>query len=125
MDKLNKTYLIFIAAVVLVVAGVWLFSAKHSNKEENSTYQPNSQQASTTPKAEVQTGSSGQNSWTGTLANSDNQSKGNLMLVMPEGTIYIHTERDFSSLIGKTVNVSYEGSRQNFVLGNITPAEPQ
>ncbi len=59
--------------------------------------------------------------WQGTLEQSNNPAKGNLMLVTPDHTFYLRTSRDFSSLIGKKVNVSYSGSLTNFSLTNITP----
>jgi hypothetical protein len=58
--------------------------------------------------------------WQGTLKTSDNSKKGNLMLVTDKTTVYINTSRDFSNLIGKSVNVKYQGSLDNFELGNIS-----
>ncbi len=60
-----------------------------------------------------------ENTWTGTLKLSDNQKKGTLMLVMEKQTIYINTSRDYSQLIGKNVKVTYEGTLDSFVLGDI------
>ena len=56
----------------------------------------------------------------GTLQNSDNSAKGNLMLVTPTHILYINTSRDFNSLVGKKVNVTYQGNLQSFKLGDIT-----
>lgn len=63
--------------------------------------------------------------WVGTLKNSDNNKKGNLMLIASERVVYIRTSRDFSALVGKKVNVTYEGSLDSFVLGNITENLPR
>ena len=60
-----------------------------------------------------------QTPWTGTLKGSDNIVKGNLMLVAPKTTIYIRTARDYSTLVGKKVVVTYKGTAESFVLDNI------
>lgn len=57
--------------------------------------------------------------WEGTLKVSDNSSKGNIMLVTSERNIYMHTSRDFSSLYGKEVKVTYDGTLKGFTLKDI------
>jgi|GEM_PF-2864959 len=58
--------------------------------------------------------------WDGTLKASDNPARGNFMLVTSSNTVYIYTSRDYNELTGKKVNVTYEGSMDNFTLGDIT-----
>lgn len=55
----------------------------------------------------------------GTLWASDNESKGNLMLVTGNAMVYIRTSRDFNNLKGKEVIISADGTLDNFVLINI------
>ncbi len=56
---------------------------------------------------------------TGTLKASDNQDKGNLMLSTSSGPVYVHTSRDFSSLMGTDVTLTGTGSNTAFTLDNI------
>jgi hypothetical protein len=51
---------------------------------------------------------------TGTLLVSDNASRGNLMVDSNRGKIYIGTQRDFYSLIGKKVTLQADGSINSF-----------
>ncbi|MBI4160570.1 MAG: hypothetical protein HY506_01550 [Candidatus Yanofskybacteria bacterium] len=55
----------------------------------------------------------------GVLWSSDDEAKGNLMLVKNNATIYIRTSRDFSDLIGEHVIASIDGTLDNFTLLNI------
>jgi hypothetical protein len=59
------------------------------------------------------------NSLTGTLQKSDNAKNGNLMVITEGRKHYIRTSRDYISLIGKQVDVRYEGTLEDFVLGDI------
>ena len=111
------------AALVIIVAAVaWFSKTKHGGLEtikqtsNTSTTSSSAQSSNTQPGGEV---------WTGTLQNSDNKAKGNLMLVTADRNIYIKTSRDFSALVGKKVDISYEGDVNNFVLGNIAASEPK
>ncbi len=63
----------------------------------------------------------------GRLYASDNPSRGNLMLLIgPEGSttmaIYINTQRDFASLVGRTVDVTYTGTTDHFTMESISEA---
>jgi len=55
----------------------------------------------------------------GVLWSSNDETKGNLMLVNNDTTIYIKTSRDFSDLTGKYVIASVDGTLDNFTLLNI------
>lgn len=55
----------------------------------------------------------------GVLWSSDSEQRGNLMLVSKYTTIYLKTSRDFSSLIGKNVIVTADGTLDNFTLINV------
>lgn len=119
----NKQIYWAVAAVVIIVAIIWIYKAnRHAEQTptENLTEQTLNQSTSTPPTA-IQT----ESTWQGVLKKSDNDTKGSVMLVTKERTIYIKTSRDFSSLIDKNVSVSYEGTWQSFVLGNVTLAEQQ
>ncbi len=69
--------------------------------------------------AKIQPGESAAAIWEGTLTASDNISKGNYKLQTSAHTIYIKTSRDFSSLLGKEVKVTYQGTIDSFNLGDI------
>jgi len=71
------------------------------------------------PKNSTATSASG-SKWTSTLQTSDNASKGKYMITVDGHKVYIHTSRDYSSLVGKEVNVSYQGTVDSFTLGDIT-----
>lgn len=55
----------------------------------------------------------------GVLYGSDNQGRGNLMLLSDQNQIYIRTSRDFSRLIGLQVLVFIKGTLDNFELVDI------
>ena len=42
------------------------------------------------------------------------------MITVNGHRIYLNTSRDYSSLVGKSVNVSYSGTLTSFVLNDIT-----
>lgn len=109
---------------VLVVVGVIIVLARNSSQTAQAPSGDNS------GKPADQAGSSGQNGAAasagelrGTLKISDSTAKGNLMLVMPDHIIYLHTSRDYSALLGKAVKLQFEGSLDTFQLRDITAAE--
>lgn len=126
--QMSQNQRILVGAVVLVVIiGAWLiYSGRHKQPakeiEANQQQVPPSEKStsSTKPTALDQA-----NVLEGTLRNSDNTKKGNLMLVMENRTLYISTSRDFSALIGKKVKVTYEGTPEDFHLGDIVEAIEQ
>lgn len=113
----SQQYLLVIFAVVVLAAVVWWIQ------------KPGPQSAPST-KDTVQTGSQNQNKQVtkspqsgttidGVLKKSDNAKKGNLMLVTSSRTVYIFTSRDYSELLDKSVTMSYEGTLDEFRLGDI------
>ncbi len=126
MGKIIKTYWGYAIVVLAIIAAVIWFFARNPHEEAvpNSEAQKQEQQQASTPApAATTTTKQAGSSWEGVLKESNNRAKGNLMLATPERNIYLKTSRDFSSLIGKKVIVTYEGSLDSFVLGNITAAE--
>ena len=123
MNIKNQQLYGWIGAAVIVIAALWLSLSKKADKQPVQEQQNQNQQQ--TVKPNDTTPSANSDVWTGTLQKSDNSAKGNLLLVTSERNIYIRSNRDFSSLIGKKVRVSYEGTWQNFVLGDITLAEQE
>jgi hypothetical protein len=59
----------------------------------------------------------------GTLETTNNPTKGNYMIMVDGHMLYIRTSRDFSSLVGKSVNISYSGDMNNFVVKDIVSAD--
>lgn len=55
----------------------------------------------------------------GTLLASDNPARGNLMLKTPTSNFYFRTSRDYSSLIGKSVTATGNGTTEQFSLTDI------
>jgi uncharacterized protein with NAD-binding domain and iron-sulfur cluster len=122
MDK-NQRYIVIAVAIIALIAGWQLLKKPTEVTQENQIQnQENSSeetQEKTTP-IKVVNSTEKNPVWTGVLKTSDNPKKGNLMLVTKDRTVYLKTSRDFSTLLNKEVNVSYEGDFTNFVLGNIT-----
>jgi hypothetical protein len=114
---MGKKYIYILLAVVLimVVFLIWHYETKApaAPNQQEQTVQPTVNQ--TKQAANPDNGQF----WQGTLKASDNAKKGNLMLVMDKTTVYIHTSRDFSALLGKEVKVTYEGTVDSFQLGDI------
>jgi len=119
----GKKLLFAAPLLVLLAAGCGSSSPQSANSSPQNNTPPAAQtenkQGSQTPAG--QTG----NVWIGLLKNSDNAKKGNLMLATKNQTIYIKTSRDYSTLVGQQASVSYEGTSDNFVLGDIVAAGTQ
>ncbi len=105
-----------LAVLVVVIWAIWRYSAKGPASVTSPAETGNANQ--TQPAAAGNQTPSG-DVWQGILKVSDNPKKGNLMLVMEKTTVYINTSRDYSDLIGRQVNVSYEGTVDSFQLGDI------
>ncbi len=125
MNSRTKQILIIAGVIIVLLVVGWLLKARHSAKEEAAPAAPQTQNADNQASAAAPAGEDQASTWTGTLKASANPAKGNLVLVTSDQTIYIKTSRDFASLVGKTVKVTYQGTPQNFVLGDITLAEQQ
>ncbi|MBI5530672.1 MAG: hypothetical protein HY918_04190 [Candidatus Doudnabacteria bacterium] len=123
MNIKNQQLYGWIGVAVIVIAALWLSLSKKADKQPAQQQQNQNQQQTVQPTDSTPSAKS--DVWTGTLQKSDNAAKGNLLLVTSERNIYIRSNRDFSSLIGKKVRVSYEGTWQNFVLGDITLSEQE
>ena len=122
MDKKHWQISAWVGAIIIIVALVWSIKNNQTDREDKNSpaKTQNTQTTQEQTTSPVQTTS---DVWVGILQASDNADKGNLLLTTSERTIYIRTNRDYSALVGKKVTVSYEGSWQNFVLGDITLAE--
>ncbi len=119
---MDKKTMGVVAVVIVIIAALWFMSGKKQGAEEGNNvtpspapYQPAVKDEPNPPAAMPE----GTNTWEGTLKTSDNQAKGNLMLQTKDRVIYIKTSRDFSSLIGKQVTVTYNGTLGSFILGSI------
>lgn len=112
--------------VVVILLGWWLAKTPSKNNQNptQSDGSPQNQQTET-PKTEAKIATDTSAKWVGTLKLSDNLQKGNLMLLTTDKKIYIHTSRDFNSLLDKRVVVTYEGTSDAFRLGDITEELPQ
>ncbi len=120
----NKQIYWAVAAIVIIIAIIWAYKAKHEVQQapvDDSLAQLTVDQ----PSQATATASQTKNTWLGQLKKSDNSTKGNLMLITKDRTIYMKTSRDFSALLDKNISVTYEGTWQNFVLGDVTLAEQQ
>jgi hypothetical protein len=108
-----------VLVLAALVAGIWY--AKSGNKpadvspinitaDQPATEQEKAQQTSQPTKG---------NTMEGVLKASNDSIKGNLMLETNGKTLYIFTSRNYSHLLGKTVIVEYDGTMEDFRLGNI------
>ena len=112
MDKTHLKSPWTILVIIVVAMAVWgLFRFKPSSPGPRPEPGPSN-------NSQTNTQGSGQ-TLSGTLQASNNPARGNLMLMTDKQTIYISTSRDYSALIGKTVVVSYDGTLDNFRLGDI------
>jgi hypothetical protein len=112
---------IIIAVLVVLLAGwlIWKQTAKHeSGSAANSTSTTLEQDKDAANELSQSQALAG-NTLEGVLRASDNAKKGNLMLVTATNTVYISTNRDYSSLVGKQVKTTYDGTTDDFRLGDI------
>jgi FKBP-type peptidyl-prolyl cis-trans isomerase len=119
----KKIYQI-VGVVLVIVALSWLiFKKPASDSQQNTNQQPSGQEQQNTENNnqnnQTQKPTDSSTFWEGTLTLSDNLSKGNYALVTKDRKIYIKTSRDYSSLVGKEVKVTYEGTLEVFRLGDI------
>mgnify|MGYP001567969249 CR=1 FL=1 len=111
MIKKNLIYIIIIGIVALTL--IWLSqSSKNQVPELKSLLDDKKIENSTIAKKS-------NNMLEGVLWSSDDDTKGNFMLVTGNKTIYIKTSRKFNELAGKNVIVSIDGTPDNFTLLNI------
>jgi len=109
VEKKNRIYIILTGVVAITL--IWL---SQSNKNQLSELQlPIGEELTDNISAE------NVDTLEGVLWSSDDETKGNLMLVNNNSTIYIRTSRDFSDLTGKYVIASVDGTLDNFTLLNI------
>lgn len=111
MEKKNRIYIIIIGVVAITL--IWL---SNNNRNQISELESLFRQEAEQNNASIE---EPLNALEGTLWLSDNETKGNLMLVNNVITIYIKTSRDFSNLIGKQVIASVDGTLNDFTLLNI------
>lgn len=115
---MNKKTIYYAVGVIIVVAlGGWIFARNSQAPSENNNQNQQPSQ-SQTPKPEEPQNYEGK-VLEGTLKISDNLKKGNLLLDTGKQKIYIFTNRDFSQFLDKQVKVYYEGTLDEFVLGEI------
>src|SRR3989344_9332441 len=98
----NRFYIIVTGVVAITL--IWL-----SQSNRNQTPKPESLLEDSTKNNIASEGSI--STLEGTLWSSDNKTKGNLMLVNSNATIYIRTSRDFGGLGGKRVIISVKIGR--------------
>ncbi|HXK41179.1 MAG TPA: hypothetical protein VJ046_03745 [Candidatus Paceibacterota bacterium] len=109
MEKKNRIYIIITGVVAITL--IWL---SQSNRDQLPELRlPLGEELSDNIAAE------NVGALEGVLWSSDDEAKGNLMLVKNNATIYIRTSRDFSGLVGKYVIASIDGTLDNFTLLNI------
>lgn len=109
MEKKNRVYIIITGVVAITL--IWL---SQNNRDQEPEFQlpSNEEAAHNTANHPIDT-------LEGVLWSSDDETKGNLLLVSQYATIYLKTSRDFSDLVGKPVIVSVDGTLDNFALLNI------
>jgi len=110
-----KKLFVLVPIIALLAAGCGSSKPVDNSNNQSAQTQPNSPASSNKPAASP-TG----DTWQGTLQASDNTQNGNYMITVSGRKIYLNTGRDYSSLVGKSVNVSYSGTLASFVLNDIT-----
>lgn len=138
-----KSIIIFLLLVLAVVAGIWYFKGSKDDNSDNSTTQQqnsnssssdnsNSSNSNSSSDSETQDSTSASdsddtvvqevpNGLEGQLKVSNDSNRGNLMLLLKDSDriIYLYSSRDYSSLIGKNVLVTIDGSLDDFRLVDI------
>jgi hypothetical protein len=117
---INKTFMkkAFLAVSILALLAAGCSSAPQSPSSSSSSNSPEAMAPSPVPSP---TNKMMDNSaWQGTLMTSNNSAKGKYMISVSGHSIYLNTGRDYSQLLGKTVNVNYTGTMDSFTLDNIT-----
>jgi hypothetical protein len=114
MKDKQTLYIVLVIALVVIIGAIWHSRAK-APKSQVVPQDLNQNRAQQPQPAQPGSG----NFWEGTLKITDNPTKGNLMLATATASIYINTRRDYSSLVGKQVRISYDGTMQSFRLGDI------
>ena len=110
MTKKNRIYIILTGAVAITL--IWLSQGNGNQAPKLKSLLEENTENNTASKKPV-------NTLEGILWSSDDEARGNLMLVNSDTTIYIRTSRDFSDLAGKNVIVSIDGTPDDFTLLNI------
>lgn len=91
-------------------------------KTGETTLKSESKTSTETPKTESSKKTSGNLNVSGKLSKSDNESKGNLMVVKGTTKYYISTKRDFSQLVGKDVTLDAQGDASKFTFNGFKEA---
>jgi hypothetical protein len=123
MSRLSgKKTLLLVPVIAFLAAGCG--SSQSTNNNNQPSQQPAAAPVSNTTNisnsAAKETTAPDGSTWQGTLEKSDNTAIGSYMIMVSGHKIYLKTSRDFSTLVGKPVNVSYTGSLTNFSLDDIT-----
>lgn len=110
MERKNRIYIIITGVVAFTL--IWLSQSNRTQIPELESLLEKNTENNIVGEEPVDT-------LEGVLWSSDDEAKGNLMLVGKDATIYIRTSRDFDELIGKYVIASIDGTLENFTLLNI------
>ncbi|MBL8031767.1 MAG: hypothetical protein JNK33_05600 [Candidatus Doudnabacteria bacterium] len=132
--KTNRGNLIIAISVIVLLVGLGYLNTKRQAPEftEGTTMQADktdseaaqTEEGSSLPESQIQiTPTTKQSAGTfvrqGTLLTSDNPTRGNLMLKTQNSTFYLRTSRDYSSLLGKSVTATGNGTTEQFSLIDI------
>ncbi len=109
MEKKNRIYIIITGVVAITL--IWLSQSNRNQIPEIQLPLDEDMMSNSGPET-VDT-------LEGVLWSSDDEAKGNLILVNQYATIYLKTSREFGNLVGKNVIVSVDGTLDNFTLLNI------
>jgi hypothetical protein len=120
---MKSKYILSLLVLIVLGAAVWYFGMKPESPSTNNG--SNSPTPTPTSNNSNNSGSSIveeiPNGLEGELRASTDKKRGNLMLMVKDSdrVVYLNTSRDFSSLIGKQVVVTIEGSLDDFRLLDI------
>lgn len=103
------------AVILVVILASWL----SYNKPKTQTQENTQNQELPTEQKMPEPVKISPNRLSGTLKTSDNKTKGQYSLQTEKYEIFIRTQRNFDILVGKKVSVVYEGTLENFKLGDI------
>lgn len=116
----GKKILLLVPVIALLAAGCGSSQSADNNNQSVGQQSTPAPVSNMTNSAAKETMAPAGPMWQATLLKSDDTATGSYMIMVSGHKIYLKTSRDFSSLMGKPVNVSYTGSLASFSLNDIT-----
>ena len=124
LNKNNRAVVILLVIILLIGLGYYTNNNRQANQtKQGDSNSPSSQQNKAITNNEDATSQGGILTRMGTFMRTDNPNKGNFIIQTATSNFYIFTSRDYSSLLGKQVELTANGTTENFTLVDIVEAK--